>query len=89
MLTELRPHTGADFMRLDLATIKQGLETLRDDGELAGGYLTPEQCLWFNRYVSAWDEYRPIQTPELQAEVEGAIGVIFGYQIENLAARAA
>lgn len=86
----IAPDSGANFQCLDLATVKQGLETLRDDGERNGGWLTPEQCLWFNRYLNAWDFYRPSQPEQYQAEVESAIAVIFGYQIENLStARAA
>lgn len=89
MLTEHRPLTGADFMRLDLATVKQGLETLRDDGQKNGGYLSPEQGLWFNRYLNAWDFYRASQPEQYQTEVEEAIAIIFGYPCDRLSVGAA
>lgn len=81
MLTELAPTTGADFLRLDLKTVRQGLETLAQAGAQAGGVLSPDQIYWFNRYLTAWDYYRNTQPQGYQDEVEEAIAVIFGYRI--------
>jgi hypothetical protein len=81
MLTEHAPLTGADFMRLDLATVRQGLQTLLDDGAANGGYLSPEQSQWFNRYLGAWEFYRASQPQGYQEEMEQAIAAIFGYRI--------
>lgn len=87
MLTEHRPFNGANFMRLDLATVKQGLDTLLEAGDAAGGWLTPEQCLWFNRYCTAWAFYKPSQPEQYQAEFESAIGAIFGYEVDHRSMR--
>ncbi len=81
MLTEQRPQTGADFQRLDLATVRQGLETLRESGLAHHGTLSADQSYWFDRYLTAWDFYRDSQPEGYQLQVESLISAIFGYTL--------
>lgn len=72
------PTTGATFQRLDLKTVVDGLHTLKADAE-TNGCLSAEQAVWFNRYLQAWDYYRPSQPESYQVEVESAISIIFAH----------
>jgi hypothetical protein len=81
MLTEQRPQTGVDFQRLDLPTVRQGLETLRDAGLAHHCTLTTDQSYWFDRYLTAWDFYRDSQPEGYQLQVESLISAIFGYTL--------
>lgn len=74
------PTTGADFVRLDLRTVVDSIQLLRD--ELAKTHeLSDEQHYWFQRYLTAWDFYRPSQPESFQLRVEEAIADIFGNTI--------
>lgn len=80
MLTATAPTTGANFQRLDLKTVVDGLKVLHADLEL-NHQLSDDQLYWFHRYLSAWDFYRPSQPESYQLEVETAIADIFGNQV--------
>lgn len=80
MLTSTAPTTGADFARLDLKTVVDSLKLLRD--ELAKTHqLSDIQHYWFQRYLNAWEYYRPSQPESFQIEVETAISEIYGNTI--------
>lgn len=76
--TNAAPTTGATFQRLDLKTAVDGLHTLKADAEKNGG-LSAEQAVCFNRYLNAWDYYRPGQPESYQIDVERAIATIFAH----------
>lgn len=80
MLTATAPTTGANFQRLDLRTVVDGLNILHAELQV-NHQLSDEQRYWFDRYLTAWDFYRPSQPESYQLEVERAISDIYGNQV--------